>query len=82
MPGIRDARILILSVHGVEQAELNGDLLQDDPDRREECRRPMDELVVVDQGIITSRSRADLPVFVAKIVQAIEEGRHTRRSSA
>lgn len=32
--------------------------------------------VVVDNGLITSRSPADLPAFVAKIIEEIEEGRH------
>lgn len=38
----------------------------------------VDEEVVTDQGIITSRAPKDLPAFVAKIVEEIEEGRHER----
>ncbi len=38
-----------------------------------------DEMVVTDQGIITSRSPDDLPAFVDKIVEEIREGRHERR---
>lgn len=37
-----------------------------------------DAEVVVDQGIITSRSPDDLPAFVAKIVEEVEEGTHRR----
>ncbi len=37
-----------------------------------------DAEVVVDAGIVTSRSPADLPAFVAKIIEEIEEGRHAR----
>lgn len=37
-----------------------------------------DEKVVVDEGIITSRSPDDLDAFVGKIVEEIEEGRHRR----
>ncbi|GGC88178.1 type 1 glutamine amidotransferase domain-containing protein [Chelatococcus reniformis] len=37
-----------------------------------------DKEVVVDQGIITSRNPKDLPAFVAKIVEEVEEGRHRR----
>jgi protease I len=41
-----------------------------------------DSEVVVDQGIVTSRSPEDLPAFVAKIIEEIEEGRHDRHTSA
>lgn len=40
-----------------------------------------DEAVVVDNGIITSRSPSDLPQFVDKIVEEIQEGRHNRRAA-
>ncbi len=37
-----------------------------------------DEEVVVDNGIITSRSPDDLPAFVGKIVEEVQEGLHRR----
>lgn len=37
-----------------------------------------DAEVVVDQGIITSRNPDDLPAFIAKIAEEVEEGRHRR----
>lgn len=40
-----------------------------------------DKEVVVDNGIITSRSPSDLKAFVAKIVEEIGEGRHDRRAA-
>lgn len=40
-----------------------------------------DEEVVVDQAIITSRSPKDLPAFVAKIVEEVEEGAHNRSAA-
>ena len=36
----------------------------------------VDEEVVVDQGLITSRTPEDLPAFCAKLVEEIGEGRH------
>lgn len=37
-----------------------------------------DREVVVDQAIITSRNPDDLPAFIGKIVEEVEEGRHVR----
>lgn len=36
----------------------------------------VDEEVVVDQGLVTSRSPEDLPAFNAKLVEEIKEGKH------
>jgi protease I len=41
-----------------------------------------DEPVVVDNGVITSRSPADLEPFVAKIIEETTEGRHHERKAA
>ncbi len=41
----------------------------------------VDEEVVVDEGIVTSRSPKDLDAFVGKIIEEIEEGRHERRAA-
>jgi protease I len=41
----------------------------------------VDEKVVVDNGIITSRSPADLEAFVRKIIEEVGEGRHYRRAA-
>jgi protease I len=41
----------------------------------------VDQEVVVDDGIITSRSPDDLPAFVAKIIEEVKEGRHERRAA-
>lgn len=40
-----------------------------------------DSEVVVDQGIITSRSPQDLDAFIGKIVEEIEEGEHARHAA-
>ena len=41
-----------------------------------------DSEVVVDQGLIASRTPGDLKAFSAKIIEEVKEGRHTQRSSA
>ena len=41
----------------------------------------VDESVVVDNGIITSRNPKDLPAFVAHIIAEVEEGKHYRRAA-
>ncbi|HEX4369735.1 MAG TPA: type 1 glutamine amidotransferase domain-containing protein [Rhizomicrobium sp.] len=41
----------------------------------------MDEEVVVDNGIITSRKPDDLPAFVKKIIEEVEEGKRYRRAA-
>jgi protease I len=41
----------------------------------------VDEEVVVDNGLVTSRKPADLPAFCAKTIEEIAEGRHGRARS-
>ncbi|TYT26238.1 type 1 glutamine amidotransferase [Luteimonas viscosa] len=43
-----------------------------------------DEEVVVDQGLVTSRTPDDLPAFCAKLIEEIDEGKHRgqQRSAA
>src|ERR1700742_568641 len=41
----------------------------------------VDEEVVVDNGIITSRNPNDLPAFVSKIIEEVEEGKHYGRAA-
>ena len=38
----------------------------------------VDEPVVADQGIVTSRNPGDLEAFVGKVIEEIEEGKHER----
>lgn len=44
--------------------------------------RWVDQEVVVDQGLVTSRKPDDLPVFCRKMIEEIAEGRHTARKAA
>jgi protease I len=41
----------------------------------------VDQQVVVDQGLVTSRTPDDLPAFNRKLIEELAEGRHGRRSS-
>jgi len=43
--------------------------------------RWVDEEVVVDNGLVTSRTPADLPAFNAKLIEEITEGRHRPQST-
>ncbi|SIQ29780.1 type 1 glutamine amidotransferase domain-containing protein [Bosea sp. TND4EK4] len=40
-----------------------------------------DSEVVTDKGVVTSRNPNDLPAFVAKIIEEVNEGRHERRAA-
>ncbi len=44
--------------------------------------RWLDEAVVTDNGVITSRKPADIEAFSAKIAEELVEGRHERRDAA
>jgi protease I len=41
----------------------------------------VDEQVVTDNGVITSRKPDDLDAFVSKIIEEIEEGKHERQAA-
>lgn len=41
--------------------------------------RWVDEEVVVDEGLVTSRHPGDLPAFNRKLLEEVAEGRHTRQ---
>jgi len=42
----------------------------------------LDEQVVTDQGVITSRQPSDLDAFSDKIIEEVKEGKHERRFAA
>jgi protease I len=83
---IRSGKTVAAICHGpwllVEADALRGREATSYPSIRTDLRnagaRWKDEAVVVDNGIITSRSPKDLPQFIDKIVEEVEEGRHQR----
>jgi protease I len=42
----------------------------------------VDETVVTDRGLVTSRKPADIPMFNRKMIEEFAEGRHTRGGAA
>jgi protease I len=42
----------------------------------------VDQEVVVDQGLVTSRKPDDIPAFSRKVIEEIQEGRHGRGHAA
>jgi protease I len=51
-------------------------------DLRNAGARWVDEEVVVDNGIVTSRKPADIPAFNRKMIEEFAEGRHASRSAS
>jgi protease I len=42
----------------------------------------VDEEVVTDNGVVTSRKPDDIPAFNRKMIEEFKEGRHKRQSTA
>jgi protease I len=42
----------------------------------------VDQEVVVDKGLVTSRNPGDLPAFNAKLIEEFAEGRHEQMAQA
>ncbi len=42
----------------------------------------VDQEVMVDNGLVTSRKPEDIPAFNAKMIEEIAEGRHSARKAA
>jgi len=40
----------------------------------------VDQEVVVDQGLVTSRNPDDLPAFNAKLIEEVKEGKHENQT--
>ena len=70
----------------VEAGVISGRRITSFPSIRTDLRNAgaevVDEEVVVDQGLVSSRSPDDLPAFCAKVVEEFAEGRHEARQTA
>jgi protease I len=68
----------------VESGVVRGRTVTSWPSLRTDIRNAggnwVDEQVVVDDGLVTSRKPADLPAFNAKIVEEFAEGKHERQA--
>lgn len=65
----------------IEAGAVEGRTLTSYPSLRTDLRNAgatwVDEEVVVDEGLVSSRTPDDLPAFTAKTIEEIREGRHT-----
>jgi protease I len=70
----------------VEAGVVSGRTITSFPSIRTDLRNAganvVDEEVVVDQGLVSSRSPDDLPAFCSKLVEEFAEGRHERTSAS
>ncbi len=68
----------------VETGEIDGRKLTSWPSLQTDIKNAgadwVDEEVVVDQGLVTSRKPADIPAFNQKLIEEIGEGPHPRRA--
>ncbi len=68
----------------VEAAVVRGRTVTSWPSLRTDIRNAggtwVDEQVVVEDGLVTSRKPADLPAFNAKIIEEFAEGRHAQQA--
>ena len=65
---LKGKKIAILATDGFEQSELL------------EPRQALDQEVVVDRGLVTSRKPDDIPAFNRKMIEEIAEGAASART--
>ncbi|CAM2791032.1 type 1 glutamine amidotransferase domain-containing protein [Saccharomonospora xinjiangensis] len=69
----------------IEAGVVNGRRMTSWPSLKTDLRNAgadwVDEEVVVDSGLVSSRKPADLPAFCSKLVEEIAEGEHSRQKA-
>ena len=72
MENLSNKRVAILATDGFEESELSS--------LKEALEKAganwVDQEVVVDQGLVTSRTPDDLPAFNKKLIEEVKEGNH------
>ncbi len=76
MKDLSSKKVAILATDGFEESELKSpkEALQN------AGANWVDEEVVVDQGLITSRCPDDLPAFNRKLIEEVAEGKHEEQT--
>ena len=82
---VKDGRLIIVDLKSETGTFVDGRRLTSYPSLKTDLRNAgaewVDEEVVVDSGLVSSRTPRDLPAFNAKVVEEIAEGAHADQTA-